>query len=65
MTPSWLRVDRAMIFLRSHSTIAAIPAINIVHDAINKRAGENRGKGERVGKKRISRYTPAVTRVDE
>lgn len=34
ITPNWLRVDRAMIFLRSHSTMAAIPAISIVIDAM-------------------------------
>jgi hypothetical protein len=33
ITPSWLRVDSAMIFLRSHSTMAAIPAINMVIEA--------------------------------
>lgn len=49
ITPSWLRVDSAIIFFRSHSTIAAIPAINIVQDAIISRKGENRGIAERIG----------------
>lgn len=35
ITPSWLKVDKAMIFLRSHSTIAASPAINMVKVADN------------------------------
>lgn len=34
--PSWLKVDRAMIFFISHSEIALKPAIVIVHTAINK-----------------------------
>lgn len=34
ITPSWLRVDRAMIFFISVSAIAAIPAINMVDMAI-------------------------------
>jgi hypothetical protein len=35
--PSWLRVDRAMIFFMSHSVVALIPAINIVETAINSK----------------------------
>lgn len=34
ITPNCLRVDRAIIFLRSHSIIATEPAINMVMDAI-------------------------------
>lgn len=49
ITPSCLRVDSAIIFLRSHSTIAAMPAINMVQDAIINRKGENKGRGERIG----------------
>lgn len=37
ITPSWLRVDRAMIFFISHSNMADIPAINIVEVAISRR----------------------------
>lgn len=36
ITPNWLRVERAMIFFRSHSTIAAIPAIHMVRQALSK-----------------------------
>lgn len=39
ITPSWLKVDRAMIFFISHSVIAAIPAINIVREERIKREG--------------------------
>ena len=34
ITPSWLKVDNAIIFFISVSEIAAIPAINIVDIAI-------------------------------
>lgn len=43
ITPSCLRVERAIIFLRSHSTSATEPAINIVSVAVS------RSKGERCG----------------
>lgn len=36
MTPNWLRVDRAIIFFRSHSNIALIPAISMVRVLIRK-----------------------------
>lgn len=37
MTPSWLRVERAIIFFKSVSTRALMPAINIVIvEIINK-----------------------------
>lgn len=39
ITPSWLRVDRAIIFLRSHSTRADRPAINMVSEATRRREG--------------------------
>lgn len=39
MTPSWLSVERAMIFLRSDSTMAERPAISIVRAAIRRRQG--------------------------
>lgn len=42
ITPSWLSVDRAMIFFRSHSTMADIPAISIVREEIKRREGEKR-----------------------
>jgi hypothetical protein len=34
ITPSWLKVDRAIIFFMSHSVIALIPAIRVVSVAI-------------------------------
>lgn len=34
--PSWLNVDRAIIFFMSHSIVALKPAINIVETAINR-----------------------------
>ena len=43
ITPSCLRVDSAMIFLRSHSTKAAEPAINIVRVADKRRICGRRG----------------------
>lgn len=65
ITPSCLKVESAMIFLRSHSVIADKPAINIVMEAVINRAGWNHEKDEANGKNRIRRKTPAVTRVDE
>lgn len=47
--PSWLRVERAMIFFMSHSAIAAVPAMSMVADEIVKRAGFNMAVVERVG----------------
>lgn len=43
ITPSWLSVDRAIIFLRSYSIRADSPAINMVRDAISRRDGRNSG----------------------
>lgn len=37
MIPSWLKVDRAIIFLKSHSMVALRPAINVVDVAIMRR----------------------------
>jgi hypothetical protein len=34
--PSWLNVDRAIIFFISHSEVALNPAINMVDTAINR-----------------------------
>jgi hypothetical protein len=34
ITPSWLKVDKATIFLKSHSVLALKPAINVVEVAI-------------------------------
>lgn len=52
ITPSWLRVERAMIFFRSDSIIAARPAINIVREAMRRSEGWNRGWADREGKNR-------------
>lgn len=49
ITPSWLRVERAMIFLRSDSVVAARPAISIVRDAIKRRDGWKSGCVDRNG----------------
>jgi len=35
--PNWLRVDRAMIFLKSHSIVALRPAMRVVDVAINSK----------------------------
>lgn len=37
MTPSWLRVERAMIFFKSVSVSAANPDITIVRQAVRPR----------------------------
>lgn len=34
ITPNWLNVERATIFLKSHSVLALKPAINVVDVAI-------------------------------
>lgn len=39
ITPSWLRVERAMIFFISHSVVALIPAISIVRHAMIRSVG--------------------------
>ena len=41
MTPSCLRVDRAMIFFISHSVVALSPAISVVNVAKMRRVEEN------------------------
>lgn len=65
ITPSWLSVDRAIIFFKSHSAKAAIPAINIVIEAKISSKGQNILFKESKLKNRISRNTPAVTKVEE
>jgi len=65
MTPSWLRVDKAIIFLRSDSVMADRPAISMVRVAMSRRDGWKRGFVERNGKNRKRRKTPAVTSVEE
>jgi len=63
--PSCLSVERAIIFFKSFSAIADVPAINMVVVAVRSKAGLIRGRCCRVGKNRISKKTPAVTRVEE
>ena len=65
ITPNWLKVDKAIIFFISHSVSAAIPAINIVKDAVKNKIVENIWKEARKEWKRINRNTPAVTKVEE
>ena len=49
ITPNCLRVDNAIIFLRSVSAVAAIPAMSIVSLAIIRMAGENHQVFDRNG----------------
>lgn len=49
ITPSWLRVERAMIFFMSHSVLALSPAISVVNTARIKRDGLKSGKEDRNG----------------
>jgi hypothetical protein len=65
ITPSCLSVDKAIIFLKSVSVVALSPAISMVIEAEISRIELNRSKEFRYGPKRMSRKTPAVTRVDE
>lgn len=43
ITPSWLNVDRAMIFFMSHSVFALSPAIRHVKVAIINNIGQKAG----------------------
>lgn len=65
ITPSCLRVERAIIFFISHSVRALMPVINIVVTAIISKVILNIGRVCRNSKNRISKNTPPVTRVDE
>lgn len=49
MVPSWLRVESAITFFISHSTIAAIPARHAVIAAANKRINSNDSMFRRMG----------------
>ena len=64
ITPNCLRVERATIFFISISTMAVIPAISIVA-APKAKTTKEVADFLRRGRKRINRYTPAVTRVEE
>jgi hypothetical protein len=65
ITPSCLRVESAIIFFISVSTIAFIPAISIVRDDRISRVMVAHLFGIRFGLNRIRRKIPAVTKVDE
>jgi hypothetical protein len=65
MIPSCLRVERAIIFLKSHSVVALRPVMNVVDVAMIRSVVENIGRAWRDGWNRIRRKTPAVTNVDE
>lgn len=65
MTPNCLSVDKAIIFFKSFSKFAAIPAISRVNTETNRIEGWNIWVFDKNGKKRIKRNTPAVTSVDE
>lgn len=64
ITPSCLKVDRAIIFFISISSIAAPPAMSIVNVPRNINTS-SMAKSTKNIFIRIKRYTPAVTRVDE
>lgn len=65
ITPSCLKVDSAMIFFKSDSAIAAIPAIvNVATEQI-KRHVVKYWDINKNGENRINRKTPAVTKVEE
>lgn len=65
IVPSWLNVERAIIFFISHSAIAARPATQDVIAAANRRIDWREETVSKVGKNRMRIKTPAVTRVDE
>lgn len=58
-------MEYATIFFTSVSSIAVRAAISIVSVLIIRRRGLNQLTWCRVGESRISKYTPAVTKVDE
>lgn len=62
--PSWLSVERATTFLRSHSCRALTLAIIVVRVAVKNKI-HNILYSARTGLNRIKRYTPAVTSVEE
>lgn len=62
--PICLKVDKATIFLRSVSKLATNPAISIVETPIVN-IDKNRKVLFIIGRNRMIRKTPAVTRVEE
>lgn len=65
IVPSWLSVERAIIFFISHSAKALRPAINVVRQAENKRRNSRDWVFCKALKNRTRIKTPAVTRVEE
>ena len=62
--PSWLKVDKATTFLMSSSSLAPrLDKVIVIAPIVSRAAGIL--VSDREGVNRISRYTPAVTRVDE
>lgn len=64
ITPSWLKVDKAIIFFISNSNIAAAPAINMVTQP-NQITIVIAPLLSSIKLNRIIKYTPAVTKVEE
>ena len=64
ITPSWLRVDNAITFFISSSIVAERPAINMVILATTIITNNNM-LWFNVKLNRTSKYTPAVTKVEE
>jgi len=60
-----LRVDKAIIFFISHSAMALALAISMVIVPTIRRNGWYSGHRDIRGKNRYSKYTPAVTSVEE
>lgn len=65
IVPSWLNVDRAIIFFISHSLNALRPAIKEVKQAEKRSKNSSDSWCLRVSKNRTKIKTPAVTRVEE
>lgn len=65
MTLNWLRVERAIIFFKSHSNIAETPAISMVKALTIIRNWLNHWNDIKREWNRINRKTPAVTKVEE
>lgn len=64
ISPICLRVDKATTFFKSVSKLATNPAISIVVTPIINMV-RNKTLSFTIGRNRMSRNTPAVTRVDE
>lgn len=65
ITLNCLKVDRAIVFFRSLSWLAATAAINIVNAETKRRLGLKKSHADKEEWNRIKRKIPAVTRVEE